>query len=66
MEKLKSRSFWFAVVWTLFVPLAFIAQIYTQVQMPIGELIVMSGAIVTTVIGGNKLITNSKVKKGEV
>jgi hypothetical protein len=63
MNKLRSRTFWFATVWTLFVPISMFIQVLNNVQLPIAELILMSGAITTAYIGGNKVINNSKVKK---
>lgn len=65
MTKLKSRTFWFASVWTLFVPIGLIVQVSTDVVIPLGELILMAGSIVTVYIGGNKIVKNTSIKTEE-
>lgn len=65
-NKLKSRTFWFAVVWSSFIPLSIIAQVFIPtVEIPIGTLISMSGSIVLVYTGGEKLRDTYGKNKGE-
>jgi hypothetical protein len=65
-EKLKSRTFWFSVVWSSFVPLSILAQVLLggAVEIPIGTLIGMSGSITLAYVGGEKLRDSQKEKYG--
>ena len=64
-EKLKSRTFWFAVIWSAFIPLAIIMQVFVPtVEIPIGTLISMSGSIVIIYTGGEKLRDSQRERYG--
>lgn len=73
--KLKSRTFWLAIVWSLYVPLAIISQLIlakmgveTVIALPVGAIVTAAGAIVSLYVGGNKgkqIATASGAPKGE-
>lgn len=64
-EKLKSRTFWFAVVWSSFIPLSIVAQVLLPtMEIPISTLISMSGSIVLVYTGGEKLRDTQREKNG--
>ena len=62
-RKWKSRTFYFAVAWTLFVPLSVLVQGFTTVELPLDRIAGLAGAIVLTFIGGEKAINAFKASK---
>ena len=60
MDKLKSRTFWLALIWTIFSMGACVCQALSQVPFPLSEIVLMAGACTTTYIGGNKLVNSKK------
>lgn len=62
-SKFKSRTFWFAVVWSMFVPLSVVIQAFTTIELPIDKIVGLSGAIVLAFIGGEKAINAFKASK---
>ena len=62
-KKWKSRTFLFALAWSLFVPIGIVVQAFTAVEIPIDKLVGLSGAIVLAFIGGEKAINAFKASK---
>lgn len=60
-NKLKSRKFWFAAIWTAFVFIGFVTTIITKIDLSyMGTLITFSGTIVAAYIGGQSFIDSRK------
>lgn len=52
---MKSRTFWLAIIWLVFVPAGFITQVLVpEIEMPLGSLVTFAGTVSTVYIGGNK------------
>jgi len=66
-EKWKSRTFLFACLWSAFIPLAIIVQLFIpQVTIPIGEILPWSGGIVLSYVSGEKIrdsVREKNIKK---
>ena len=62
-RKWVSRTFYFAVAWTLFVPLSVLVQGLIEVELPLDRIVGLAGAIVLTFIGGEKAINAFKASK---
>lgn len=61
-EKLKSRTFWFAAVWTVLVAFGMVLHLL-KVEVPLTTLITTAGIVVAAYVGGEKLIDNTKMRK---
>lgn len=65
-EKWKSRTFIFSCLWSSFVPLAIIVQIFIpSVEIPIAEILPWSGGITLAYVGGNKVRDSVKENKAK-
>jgi len=66
-NRFKSRTFWLTVLWTAFVPLGIIVQVFLKnIEIPISSLVTLSGTITLMYIGGNKadnIVTTMKLTK---
>lgn len=64
-SKWKSRTFWFSVVWSAFIPLAIVMQVFVpSVEIPIEVLIPWAGGITVSYVGGEK-VRDSMRDKGK-
>lgn len=69
--KLKSRTFWLAIIWTLFVPASIVCQVLVadmKIAIPIGAIVTSAAALSTIYVGGNKgkqIATAAGAPKGE-
>lgn len=61
MNKMKSRTFWLAVLWTGLVPLGWAAQAFFRVEVA-GAIITAAGAVVTAYIGKRGLENHAAIK----
>ena len=71
-NRFKSRTFWLTVLWTAFIPIAIVVQIFLkEMELPITSLVTLAGSITLMYIGGNKAgnivstMQIEKVKKSE-
>jgi uncharacterized membrane protein len=55
-KKLKSRTFWFAVAWTLYAFVITGLEAVFKIQLPVAEGVWTAAGIVLVYIGGNKII----------
>lgn len=71
--KHRSRTFLIAMIWMIFVPLSFVAQIWLasldlEIVVPIANIVTLAGTISTVYIAGNKgkqIAVASGAPKGE-
>jgi uncharacterized membrane protein len=61
-EKLKSRTFWLAIVWTFIVLLSIVLQAFMVKEIPLGAIVGSAGIVVGAYVGGEKLIDNTKFR----
>ena len=66
-SKMRSRTFWLAVAWSVFVPAGLVSSVllarYGVDSSWLGNLITASGIIVAAYVGGEKLINSVKEKR---
>lgn len=67
-SKLRSRTFWLAVVWTAFVPVGLVVQGYMASRgfegVFMGPLITQSGIVVAAYVGGGKIVSAARESRG--
>jgi len=62
-DKMKSRTWMLTVYWSLMVPVSIVVQIFVDIELPIGTIVGLAGAITTTYIGKRALQVNAEAKK---
>ena len=66
-NRFKSRTFWLTVLWTAFVPLGIIAQMFLKnIEIPTSSIVTLAGTITLMYIGGNKadnIVSTMKLDK---
>ncbi len=69
-SKMKSRTFWIAVIWMFYGLLAMFCQTFVKsITIPVGEIITFAGTVCAVYVGGNKgrqvaTLTGSKEENG--
>ena len=54
-NRFKSRTFWLTILWTAFVPIAIVIQVFLKdIEIPINTIVTLAGTITLMYIGGNK------------
>jgi uncharacterized membrane protein len=54
-NRFKSRTFWLTILWTAFVPISIIVQLFVkEIELPTASIVTLAGTIALMYIGGNK------------